>query len=278
MSGKKRIINTNPSQLEPFDVGKYFAIQQCTDFPVLATSELSNYSTYIKYITNITGIRITIDILAKNKENYMNLFKFLLQGFFEELDHDAKRCYDAKMHIEYDSNKKYENKKYPYKLIVCPELEIILASVMMFPNRMQDFKNNLKNYVEINTIIDQNILNIIKKYRDHININYVFGSIDNNLLSIMLYHNAIYSLEYCLKNLDATPPDEIFQKELLEKLNATSVNPDMFNKAYIPILKELSEIYCKSKTLTSSNIYEQHKLFKETKFLSKELSYLFKTC
>uniref|UniRef100_A0A6C0E723 Uncharacterized protein n=1 Tax=viral metagenome TaxID=1070528 RepID=A0A6C0E723_9ZZZZ len=278
MSGKKRIINTNPSQLEPFDVGKYFEIPQCTDFPVLATSKLSNYSTYVKYIINITGIRAAIDILAKNKENYMDLFKFLLQGFFEELDHDAKRCYEAKMHIKYDSNKKYENEKYPYKLIVCPELEIILAAVMMFPNRIQDLKNNLKNYVEINTIIDQNILNIIKKYRDHININYVFGSIDNSLLSIMLYHNAIYSLEYCLKNLDATPPDEIFQKELLEKLNATSVNPNMFNKAYIPILKELSEIYCKSKTLTSSNIYEQYKSFEETKIVSKKLLDLFETC
>lgn len=207
-----------------------------------------------KHVANIESLKEMCDRI-KVDNNYMNNCRELVKIFFENLDNDLEKSYN----LVVDESS---------KLIVYPKLEIILLHIMLFPIDVKPFQYDISKYIEINSIIDKKILNIIKKYHTHFDINYNVCQ-KYKLGEIMINCNMIYSSEFCFKNLKQTLYTT-FYKCVSNKLEIITQHKDLCvtyeeYKNYSNILEELVTL-CNF----TSTTYDKYEKFKELKLLQKE--------
>ena len=231
------------------------------------------YST-VKHISYMKSIWRTIKkIIEASSTPYIDLSeKFLeelLDGFFDDLDYSLQKCKDRKI----ISNIYKINSGDEIEIDTCPNLEIILATMIVCLTNIACMENYIGIYAIISNKIDTGILNIIKKYPEYFDINYELRN-KQTLTSIMLNHNAIKTLEYCLKNL---PVNLKCNSNLYEDLYAkyhsikTTFDSHQFSLHgdHLTILEELCNIY--HNEFMSNNIYEKYAKNKELESLKMQL-------
>jgi hypothetical protein len=214
------------------------------------TSTIISHATS-KHVAHIESLKEMCNSIRIDN-NYMNICRELVKIFFENLNNDLEKSYNL---VVDDSSKS----------IVYPQLEIILLRIMLFPIDVKPFQNNILEYIEINSIIDKGILNIIKKFHTHFDINY--NSCKKYKLSeIMINCNMMYSSEYCFKNLKQTLYIT-FHTCVLKKLEVITSHKEyksIYND-YSNILEELVKF-----GNFACTTYDKYERCKELELLQKE--------
>uniref|UniRef100_A0A6C0EAM6 Uncharacterized protein n=1 Tax=viral metagenome TaxID=1070528 RepID=A0A6C0EAM6_9ZZZZ len=236
---------------------------QLKEVPTLSKTGSYPFPTY-KYIAYIQSIKTAIKKVIssnKNPSDYIHLFEKLFNGFFEDLEKDLERYKDQKRSNEYY----FDNLGANFD-DVCPIVEIVLSSMMIIPIYINNIEDHSDIYDRMCNIIDVNCLNIITKYQAYFDINYELKG-KQNLISIMINHNVVKTLQYCLKNLPVSLDKELCEK-ISSKINTLkTIDKDKLGYYNEHLLQEFEELYSiyNNSCFMSNKIYETYMINKDLK-------------